>query len=274
MGLNMKSELYPEKISAHYEAIARKFGASSSATMEDVYVRTIETQIVERFVSHFAPGDTVVDIGCGNGYTLEVLAKKYPALQFLGIEPSKSLREIAKARLGNFSHVQVRDGNLINFDEWQHRRISGVISQRVVINIIETSNQVEALKNLAAFLKKHPDNSSRKILLIEGYESPHRELNEARREFQLPDLSPAHHNLLLPEDLFGLFDSLIDETREVLGVYPHHLSSHYYVTRVLHEHVAKNHDFVRNSRFVQFFDTALPPGIGDFATIKFRVFSA
>ena len=51
-----------------------------------------------------------------------------------------------------------------------------------------------------------------------------------------------------------------------------YLSTHYFVSRVVHELVRPRDGSIRNTEFVKFLDSALPPAIGDYAPLRFLVF--
>jgi hypothetical protein len=46
------------------------------------------------------------------------------------------------------------------------------------------------------------------------------------------------------------------------------LSTHYFVSRVLHDLALSGRPFVRNSNFVRFMSAALPMGIGDYSPLR------
>lgn len=46
------------------------------------------------------PGDRVLDVGCGTGYLLEVLAHTVPYVQLAGVDLSGKMLEVARCRLG------------------------------------------------------------------------------------------------------------------------------------------------------------------------------
>ena len=140
-----------------------------------------------------------------------------------------------------------------------------IICQRVLINLLDKQDQIKALKNILDSLK-----SGGILISIEAFSSNLTHLNLCRKELGLSIIPPAHHNLYL-EDLFFETPLLNKEISEEGDNY---LSTHYFITRVLHDVALKATDspFVRNSLFVDFFDKALPPGIGNFSPLKCMFF--
>lgn len=60
---------------------------------------------------HLAEGDTVVDIGCGNGLLTEEIARAVGKTgQVIGVDPSDDMRAPASARCVAFPSVQIKDG--------------------------------------------------------------------------------------------------------------------------------------------------------------------
>src|ERR1700730_4473597 len=82
-----------EVIRAHYKVVAEKYGASPQSSMEDEFVRRKEIEgIVNfyRFVKEEAKLPLkVLELGCGNGYTLEALSALDRADQFWGVDFSE-----------------------------------------------------------------------------------------------------------------------------------------------------------------------------------------
>jgi len=60
---------------------------------------------------HLAEGDTVIDIGCGNGLLTEEIARAIGTTgQVIGVDPSEDMRVPASARCAAFPSAQIKDG--------------------------------------------------------------------------------------------------------------------------------------------------------------------
>jgi arsenite methyltransferase len=60
---------------------------------------------------YLSEGDTVVDIGCGNGLLTEEIARAIGKKgQVIGVDPSEDMRAPAAARCAAFPFVQIKDG--------------------------------------------------------------------------------------------------------------------------------------------------------------------
>ncbi|MBS0125828.1 methyltransferase domain-containing protein [Thetidibacter halocola] len=90
-----------------------QFDAATTRLLETAY---LGRDITERRRANFfaldpRPGDTVLDLGCGNGLMTADLARAVgPFGQVIGIDPSADMRGAAEARTGNMDNVSIRDG--------------------------------------------------------------------------------------------------------------------------------------------------------------------
>jgi SAM-dependent methyltransferase len=283
------SRRYESAILAHYKEQAQRHGDSSSCTMEDDFVRAKETKIIRDCVSEFirsqmdrhcegsgtAEGPDhggrfhIVDLGCGNGTTLQSLIDHGPmprgcSLQFTGLEYSPDMRKIAEDRFRGVSNVTIVGGDVRSIDKTLISPADIVIHQRVLINLLDPADQCTARDCIIDLL-----SPAGLVIALEGFRSGLDNLNAARVEFGLDPLESSHHNLYLPD---GFFDHKLLEPwkSETLDVSPEVFSTHDFVSRVFHEAMLRATDtpFERNSHFVKFFSEALPDGIGSYARVK------
>lgn len=275
----MKKE-YDSKIEQHYQRVAEEHGLSSSSTMADEIIRQVETDAIVQFVGEcirqrtaegISTPATILDVGCGNGYTLKVLLDRYPEQKFVGVEKSDSLRELAESRFHANQNVEILSGDVRDESFMAESSVDILICQRVIINLLDLEDQLLALNNMVRVVASPSTwQSGGHLLFIEAFESPLIKLNNARSEFDLPPISPAHHNLYLPDWFFKRPDLKRFVTDSLPP--PNFLSTHYYVTRVLHAIYTHNKPFKRNSEFVRFFSQALNPFAGDYSPLKLYMF--
>jgi len=85
---------YDQIISEHYREEAIAHGFESTSTMADRLIRQKETQAIKYFIEAYLKKRkdcneffqaTIAEVGCGNGYTLEVIAKAFPDHRYFGI---------------------------------------------------------------------------------------------------------------------------------------------------------------------------------------------
>ena len=113
---------YDKAIAEHYKSVAAKEGFSPTSTMADEITRATETETIIKFVGecirHLGnranSRPLLIDVGCGNGYTLELLADTFTEIKLLGIEMSPELRALAKTRFDNKEthNVEILSGDV------------------------------------------------------------------------------------------------------------------------------------------------------------------
>jgi len=279
---------YDETIISHYNKIAEEYGLSSKSTMEDDIVRSKETTIIRNFVENVARewrsdfgqnwehatkknGDKdliILDVGCGNGYTIKCLAGDLTSHSYIGVEYNDKLRNLALQQISGMPNVRVLTGDIraretINI---KNESVDVLLCQRVLINLLSDHDTKIALNNVLSLVKPNG-----RLLFIEAFSSGLTNLNNARKEFGLEPISPAYHNKYLDDGFFShpsLQPCSFNIPKNVL-------STHYYVSRVLHAALLQQlqqADWKRNSLFVKFLSTALPDGVGDYAPLQFHFF--
>jgi len=255
-----------ELIRAHYRAVAEKHGDSPRSSMEDDFVRGKEIECIVnfyRFIKEEAQHALkVLEVGCGNGYALALLASLDGTDQFWGVDFSEELLSIAsKRQLPNCLFMQ-GDARALDakpeFFDW-------VYTERCLINILDTDGQLEALRQIANVLKP-----AGYYLMIEGFSDGLRNYNKARLECGLPEVKEALHNKNIERD--EIFAQICDLFTIVegpqLGKYTiasNFLSSYYFVSRVLYPALTRG-DVVRNSEIAKFF--SFLPTMGNYSTIQ------
>ncbi len=261
---------YDRQIEEHYKGVAKEQGLLSTSTMADEIIRNLETDAIVQFLRAAlkdCPTQAIVmDVGCGNGYTLEKLSKQFPNCQFIGVEKSNDLRALASSRFSKSERVKIVEGDIRQENFSKGIQADVLICQRVIINILSLEDQKQALQNILNVLKPKAH-----LIFIECFEEALEKLNVARSEFGLEPLPPAHHNMYLPSDFFSVAGlRALDSHHELPPA--NFLSTHYYITRVLHPYFNQGKPFKHNSEFVKFLSGALKPGVGDYAPLKACIF--
>jgi SAM-dependent methyltransferase len=273
----MNTNDYDKVILDHYRDVALRDGDKPEATMADKRIRQLETEVIVKFfesareelVSSGRPVESIVvaDIGCGNGYTLDVLSQLDERPKFVGFEYSPELHDIAERRFKG-KRVEIRPADIRNSKTISlPARFDIVICQRVIINVLDLRDQERARDNIisAASARAH-------FLFLECFKSGLDRLNLAREEFGMEPLPPAHHNLYLGDDFFDV-SSLGPWSGPDGLIRKNFLSTHYFVTRVLHPFLLGGRPFQRNSIFASFMSQALAQNIGDVSPLCARVFA-
>ena len=157
----MKCE-HDETIDPHYKDGAKEHGLSSTSTISDEIAQAQETHAISQFVGESlrlrqAEGSndpaTIMNVGCGNGYTLEKLVSQYPNQRYVGIEKSHELRRSALSRFHGNERVEIFEGDIRDRDFAKGNTADILICQRVIINLLNIEDQKHALNNIVAIVK-------------------------------------------------------------------------------------------------------------------------
>lgn len=265
---------YDQHILDHYKSVAVEDQLSELSTMKDARTRALETQFIKQFfqeaIRKFLSENRklediiVADVGCGNGYTLSILKNLEPQAKYYGLEYTPELRGLAANRFKQDDSVKVLNVDIRDIATFGDLKVDILICQRVLINLLEPADQKLALQNICRVIKKGGC-----VLFIEAFQSGLEQLNQARAEFSLEAIPPAHHNLYLKDDFFE--NSNLKEFKSSLP--KNFLSTHYYISRVLHPVVLGSRPFIRNSHFVNFFSNEMDKPVGDFSPLRAYLFS-
>ena len=224
--------MYDKTILKHYASVASSEGHLESCTMHDEAIRKLETKFIineikkyqEKFtIKHSKIRYKILDVGCGNGFTLSEIARKFNNLELSGIEFTPELRSLAnKKNLPcEVKYGDVRDKTSIPPGQ------NLLISQRVIINLLNKEDQKNAVLNLI-----NSTTSEGYLIFIEAFANGLNNLNKCRTELGLRKIPPAHHNLYLEDNFFEQFEN-IKKVETELG--ENVLSTHYFISRVLHD---------------------------------------
>lgn len=269
-------------IDEHYAEQAALHGDSPESTMPERLIRQRETDLILRAVGQIADLDgysnaSLLDIGCGNGYTLGILRRHVRGLFLLGLEPCRELAALASKAV---DHSGVYPESIL--DEPAKSALVAyqsdiVLSQRCLINLKDWPEQRQALDRIYALTK--PGGF---FIMLEAFESGLRNINVARAQLGLPPISPAWHNVYLPDYHFDLYmaakgwvENPTVQTADgptILRVDRHFLSTHSFVSRVIYPALMKPEvSCVPNADVVEYLCAVLP-NVGEYSRIQARLF--
>jgi SAM-dependent methyltransferase len=267
---------YDQTIREHYRSVAETSGLSETSTMADMRTRQLETELITRFVrsslidlkscGREVDDIVIADVGCGNGYMLDVLRNIDARPKLIGYEFSSDLSALARKRF-SYGRVEIRDADIRKRETLGTEPIDILICQRVIINLMDPSDQARALANLIDATR--PGGH---MIFIEAFQKNLDLLNEARAEFDLPRIESAYHNRYLEEGFFNV-TGIGPWVGPESDVSEHFLSSHYFVSRVLHPVLLGARPFRHNSSFVRFMSEAVRPTVGEFAPLRAKAFT-
>ncbi len=262
----MSRERYQERIEAYYREQAARDGLDAACTMPDEIVRAKELGAIRAHLDRVLAGASaprILEIGCGNGLLLAELRGRYPGARLQGVDYVPEMVALARSR--QLPGVEIGRGDVTGLG-FADGSFDVVVSERVIINLLDREHQARAFAEVARVLA--PGGH---FLCIEAFAEPLRRLNEARAELALPEIPMPPVNRWFEDSDFEAFIAGRFETVEPPGLPPPtFLSTHYFVTRVLHELVMPAGGKVRNTHFGAFFSAALPL-VGDYGPVKLHL---
>lgn len=173
------------------------------ATAPDHYYREME---IERILSHLKDGSTILDVGCGNGYSTLRFARALPASRIVGIDYSEAMIDHATAALtkSEFSgRVEFSVANALSLTADPaigNKKFDFIVSERCLINLKTWEEQRAALLQMKALL--NPDGQ---IILTENTQEGLANLNGLRENLGLPAISVRWHNYYMPQKTLEAF---------------------------------------------------------------------
>ena len=182
---------------------AQDHGASDAATAPDHFYRqNVEIKRIMEILDVTKP-ETLLDIGCGNGYSTIQIAKAHPAAIVIGVDYSEKMIEEAKKASNGIPNVTFLVGDVLSISrhpDLQHLRFDTILSERCLINLANWEEQKLAILQLRRLLT--PDGS---LVLVENTKEGLAKLNTMRDILKLPPIKERWHNFYIPEDKFKEF---------------------------------------------------------------------
>jgi ubiquinone/menaquinone biosynthesis C-methylase UbiE len=260
----MKTDI-DERILEHYRQEASEHDLRPTSTMKDETTREFEIRSILAclgYVGEHGPMDRLLEIGCGNGHLLALIRDGHPETELVGMDISPEMVQLARTR--NISSCQVAEGD-VRALTYPDDAFDVVVSERCLINILDTEAQGTALEEVARVVR--PGGH---VVLIEAFTDGLENLNRARGELGLPPIPMTHHNLWFHKAWFlerirSAFDVVTPENGDAHLPPTNFLSTHFFMSRVLYPAVTRA-ELAYNTEFVKFF-RFLPPQ-GDFAPIQ------
>jgi len=251
-------------IRKHYDDQAKRFGRSPQSTMLDLGTRALEVTRLERALRDLfgkQSGGRVLEIGCGNGYTLSKLSKSLRC-EFVGIDANRAMIAVASGR--RLRNVTFRVDDILS-PRLKERDFDIVFSERCLMNLETWRAQRKALENIRGFLRKNGH-----YVMLESFADGLDTLNRARRAIGLDRIPMPWHNRYFKKKeleayIRGRFESVL---RGSSGTgYDNFLSSYYFGSRVLYPALIHGKgEVIYNNGFVEFFRDL--PSTGNFSPIK------
>jgi len=252
----------------HYETIALAEGTSKFSTMKDENVKDMEVEQISKAIEDVLSGNKkpvdILEVGCGNGYTLEKLVGRFDFGRIEGVDYSEPMVEVANSR--NFPIARISRGDATNLD-FEDESFDIAFTERCLINIKPFESQTKAINEISRVLR--PGGV---YIAVEAFEDGRKKINDAREVVGLDEIPQPFHNLFFHQKQFldSVKDAGLSRYKSSRGaVLPENfLSTYYYGSRVLYPAIAaaQGKGLEYNNAFVEIF-RHLPP-VGDYSYIK------
>lgn len=257
-GLKMQSD----DIKKYWDKRAIKYSGSLNSTTKDIWLRKIEVSLLKVQLKKFSWITSVLDIGCGDGYTTISLSKEFPDISFVGADYSEKMILNAKERLDSETlgnrvkfivlDVLSLDSNIGQFD--------ALISDRCLINLPSQDLQKKAIKNIHSVL-----NVSGLYFMVENFIEGHQKFNSLRKRLDLPKIPVRWHNNFFSEGWFLPFiRDLFDIVEEIKFA-----STYYLVTRVVFSKLCQLQEIEPPYDHPIYAIASQLDPVGDFAPMRF-----
>ena len=183
-------QFWEEQAKVHKES---QLATNPDTHFRDLEIRSILAQLPDKAI-------TVLDVGCGNGYSTFYFARERRQARFVGVDYSEKMVAYAeKARTKHpkniASRVEFGMANVLNLSrDLEGRRFDYIISERCLINLADWKEQRHALLQMRGLLKKNG-----RLLLTENTQEGLARLNKLRAQFSLKPITVRWHNYYMPE---------------------------------------------------------------------------
>jgi ubiquinone/menaquinone biosynthesis C-methylase UbiE len=226
-----------KRIKEYWDDRANLNQDSLTATTRDIYQRELEIKTIVGTLEKLgiSEGASVMDVGCGDGYSTIEVARKFPKLTFFGVDYAPSMVKSARKRLGQEEDLRGRVSfecaDMQDLDSVCNGKTYAVVfTMRCLINLDSIEAQELALNEIAEHVK-----SDGYYIAIENFVETHDNMNKARKQMGLPEIPIRWHNLYFSEE--KLRSILAPNYRNV--DIDDFSSSYYYATRVIYSAMCK-----------------------------------
>lgn len=206
------------KIKRFWDDRAIQYGESYRATLQEEYLRRLEIKTMIKYIERYNP-KTVLDVGCGNGFSTKTFARRFPQIQFTGIDYSEEMISKANNEVINNSSFFV--GDVLELNTLPQRKFDFILTQRCIQNLPDYNKQKKGINNLLNLTT--PEGV---VALMECSKDGVKKLNSLRSKLNLKpitNIEPWHNNFLSDNDM------IIDFGAKVI----HFSSTYMTITRLL-----------------------------------------
>lgn len=181
--------------------------------------------------------ETILDVGCGNGFSTLEISKKYPEAMITGIDFSEEMIREAQKRTV-VPNVEFFDGDVLSLSRNKNligQKFDIVLSSRCLINLANWEEQKVAIMEMRKTL-----NPEGRMILVENVQDGLDNLNDLRGKFGLDPIQVRWHNKYLPQGEIMKFLTAI-RGHLLTSEYVENIGNLYYVaSRVIYAKLCKD----------------------------------
>ena len=255
-----------DRIKQFWDERAERYSTQPAATTDDIHLRELEIATVVQTLRELTlpQGATILDIGCGNGYSTIRIAQDSAGTFWWGLDFSDKMTRSAQEQLA--LHPLLKDrvafmtGDVTDLDGMCHlTQFDVAITDRCLINLESKDSQRQAIRQIAKHVKQ-----GGYWLAIENFAEGHENMNAARRAVGLEDIPVRWHNLYFEEKEFRQMASPFFE--DIL--FRDFASSYYFATRVIYAAMCKIHNEAIDYNHAIHQLAPLLPCVGQFSPVR------
>ncbi len=221
-----------KKVKEFWETQAKENKTTEFATNPDGNYRELE---ISRIGDDLKDKTTVLDVGCGNGYSTLIFAKRFPNMKIVGVDYSPEMIAFANEALEKEPKLKKRvrfavaDVLALSKDKELVGKFDFVVSERCVINLLTWAKQKASILEMKKTLKKNGV-----ILLCENTHDGLDRLNSLRKSLGLFAITVRWHNRYLLEKELLPFIKRTFKVRAIKNIG----SLYYIISRVVYAKLA------------------------------------
>jgi SAM-dependent methyltransferase len=220
-----------DSIQEYWQQRAGECEGSQAATTNDIYLRELEIKtIVSTIKSLERRPKTLLDVGCGDGYSTLAVASELPDIAARGVDYSSLMIETARSRLardrGLAGRVRFDVGDALDLETAVGTaKFDLVVTDRCLINLPSLELQTQAIDQIANCLSPRGY-----YLAIENFAEGQQQLNDARAAVGLAPIPIRWHNRFFTINEFAAAAQTAFEVLE----WKDFSSAYYFATRVIY----------------------------------------
>lgn len=214
---------------------AKDHGSDGLATNPDPHYRELEISSIERVIGSLKH-ESILDVGCGNGFSTLRIAKKFPDAIVTGVDFSDAMITEAKKRVA--PNTEFYEGDVLSLS--RNKDIVGqkydvVLSSRCLINLANWQEQKVAILEMRKMLAPNG-----RLVLVENVQDGLDNLNELRTKLGLDPIKTRWHNNYLPQtEIRKFFDEI--KGHLLTAEYVENIGNMYYLaSRVIYAKLCKD----------------------------------